>query len=138
VEGRGLAASPPGVAWRAREGAVGLGAGTPDAAMRGLGLTAKITLPFAMLFAFLLAVLGGVLVWQISREVEARLEQEQRFVLSVAAHPRLPLTRAFLVSVRDQAAADMAEGLRPAPRPAFRLTHNAKVFYISPVKEIKI
>jgi hypothetical protein len=43
------------------------------------------------LFAALLLVLGAVLAREILAEVEARVENEQRFVLEVAAFPGLML-----------------------------------------------
>ncbi len=49
-----------------------------------LGLAGKITLPFVALFAALLSVLGLLIAREVIREVETRVENEQRFVLEVA------------------------------------------------------
>ena len=53
--------------------------------MRPFGLAIKITLPFLALFALLLLALGIVVARGILAEVEAQVENKQRFVLEVCS-----------------------------------------------------
>ena len=55
------------------------------------GLASKITLPFVALFAALLLALGWILAREILSDVEARVENEQRFVLEMATFPGWPV-----------------------------------------------
>ena len=74
------------------------------------GLALKITLPFVALFAVLLLALGVVLARQILGEVEARVEDEQRFALEVATWPGFDLGEETLRQVRDRAARPAQDG----------------------------
>src|SRR5882724_11804377 len=67
------------------------------------GLASKITLPFVALFAVLLLILGWILASDILSDVEARVENDQRFVLEVAAFPGWPLADESLRQIRDRA-----------------------------------
>src|ERR1043165_4623827 len=67
------------------------------------GLAAKITLPFVALFALLLLALGWILAREILSDVEARVENEQRFVLEVAAFPDVGVGDDSLRQIRDRA-----------------------------------
>jgi len=67
-----------------------------------MSLRTLITLPFVALFAALLLVLGFVLAREILSEVEARVENEQRFMIGVAAS--LPLGEESLRRIRNRAA----------------------------------
>lgn len=75
-----------------------------------LTLALKITLPFVALFAALLLVLGLVLARQVLGEVEARVENEQRFVLEVATFPGFALGEESLRQIRDRAGRAGATG----------------------------
>jgi signal transduction histidine kinase len=83
--------------------------------MLRIRLATKISAPFVALFAMVLAGLGAVLTREIFRELETRVEREQRFVLSVAAHPQITpmLNAAFLRAIRDHARGGNPRG--PAP-----------------------
>jgi signal transduction histidine kinase len=63
-----------------------------------------ITLPFVALFAALLLALGWILARDILADVESRVENEQRFMLSVAASPGWPLGEESLRRIRNRAA----------------------------------
>lgn len=67
-----------------------------------VGLATKITLPFVALFALLLFVLGLVLAREILSEVEAHVENEQRFVLEVATFPGFAFDEDALRRIRDK------------------------------------
>lgn len=66
-------------------------------------LAVKITLPFVALFAAVLFALGLVLAREILLEVEARVEDQQRFVLEVATFPGFALGEESLRQIRDRA-----------------------------------
>ena len=66
-------------------------------------LAVKITLPFVALFAAVLLALGLVLAREILAEVQARVENEQRFVLEVATFPGFALGEESLRQIRDRA-----------------------------------
>ncbi|MCW8130747.1 MAG: HAMP domain-containing protein [Planctomycetota bacterium] len=68
--------------------------------MRGIGLATKITVPFVLLFGILLVLLGIVLTREIFREIQARVEREQTFVLAVASDPRMPRGEASLRAIK--------------------------------------
>lgn len=74
--------------------------------MPRFGLATKITLPFVALFAVLLVGLGWVLVQDTFNELEQRVEQQQRFLFSLATHRhfQLPLTEHTLRGIRDTVA----------------------------------
>lgn len=74
--------------------------------MPRFGLATKITLPFVALFAVLMVGLGWVLVQDTFNELEQRVEQQQRFLLSLATHRhfQLPLTEHTLRGIRDTVA----------------------------------
>ncbi|MBI3832398.1 MAG: HAMP domain-containing protein [Planctomycetes bacterium] len=77
--------------------------------MRGLGLATKITVPFVLLFSLLLVALGVVLASEIFKEIEARVEREQTFVLAVASDPRMPRGEASLRAIKRSATGDEGE-----------------------------
>ncbi len=72
--------------------------------MLNLELRTLITLPFVALFAALLLALGWILARDILADVESRVENEQRFMLSVAASPGWPLGEESLRRIRNRAA----------------------------------
>ena len=80
-----------------------------------MGLATKITLPFVALFALLLLALGIVLAREILAEAEARVENEQSFVLDVATFPGFALGEDALRQIRDRAA--------PAAEPGVPAVH---------------
>jgi signal transduction histidine kinase len=77
-------------------------------------LAAKITLPFVALFALVLLALGLVLAREILSEVEARVENEQRFILEVATFPGFALGEDSLRQIRDRARRAGEHGDGPA------------------------
>jgi len=77
--------------------------------MPSFGLATKITVPFVVLFAVLLTLLGWYLTREVFDEVDARIEREERFVLSVAAFPHIPPEANFLRGIRDRARGDNAD-----------------------------
>jgi signal transduction histidine kinase len=65
------------------------------------GLATQITLPFLALFALVLLALGVVLARQILAEVEARVENEQRIVLSAITRGPALVSAEFLLDARN-------------------------------------
>jgi len=67
------------------------------------GLASKITLPFLALFAALLLALGWILAREILSDVEARVENDQRFILEIATFPGWPVGEESLRRLIDSA-----------------------------------
>ena len=67
-------------------------------------LRTLITLPFVALFAALLLALGWIVARDILADVESRVENEQRFMLGVAASAGWPLGEESLRRIRNRAA----------------------------------